>query len=111
MEAYAQSKLAITIWSAELAKFLPSGPIFIAVNPGSLLASKMVHEGFGIAGKDINIGADILVRASLDPEFENASGKYFDNDTGHFAAPHPAASDPDQVSKTMAFLDQIKNKH
>ena len=39
MEAYAQSKLAITIWTQELAKTLPTGPAIIAVNPGSLLAS------------------------------------------------------------------------
>ena len=52
MGAYAQSKLAITIWSRELAKELGDGPVVVAVNPGSLLASKMVKEGFGIAGND-----------------------------------------------------------
>jgi NAD(P)-dependent dehydrogenase (short-subunit alcohol dehydrogenase family) len=43
MEAYAQSKLAITMWSKVLAeKIVNKGPTIIAVNPGSLLASKMV---------------------------------------------------------------------
>ncbi|WP_259338000.1 SDR family NAD(P)-dependent oxidoreductase [Colwellia sp. RSH04] len=64
-QAYAQSKLAITIWSQELAKELKSNQIIIAVNLGSLLVSKMVEEGFGMAGNDISIGADILVRAAL----------------------------------------------
>ena len=107
MRAYAQSKLAITIWSAELARTMPSGPIIIAVNPGSLLASKMVKEGFGIDGHDLNIGADILVRAALSPEFATATGRYFDNDNGALAAPHPAASDRDHVQAVMSALDGI----
>lgn len=89
MDAYAQSKLAITIWSAELAKELPDGPVVVAVNPGSLLASKMVKEGFGIAGNDLSQGADILIRASLDDSFADASGTYFDNDSGRFAPRMP----------------------
>ncbi|MEM7598288.1 MAG: SDR family NAD(P)-dependent oxidoreductase [Pseudomonadota bacterium] len=107
MDAYAQSKLAITIWTAEMAKAMPDGPVFVAVNPGSLLASKMVKEGFGIAGNDLSIGADILVRAATSPEFADASGRYFDNDSGRFAAPHAAAANPDQVSAVMRALSSI----
>lgn len=85
MAAYAQSKRAITLWSAALAQAHPDGPTFLAVNPGSLLASKMVREGFGIAGSDLRIGADILCQLSLDEEFARESGKYWDNDAGRFA--------------------------
>lgn len=85
MPAYAQSKRAITLWTAVLAQAHPDGPSFLAVNPGSLLASKMVREGFGVAGSDLRIGADILCRLSLDPEFAAASGRYWDNDAGRFA--------------------------
>ena len=71
-EAYAQSKLAITMWSRNMALSLgDTGPSIIAVNPGSLLASKMVKEGFGVEGKDLNIGADILLRAALSDDFAN----------------------------------------
>ncbi|MEM7522425.1 MAG: SDR family NAD(P)-dependent oxidoreductase [Pseudomonadota bacterium] len=91
MDAYAQSKLALTMWSRALAADLTGGPVVVAVNPGSLLASKMVKEGFGVAGNDIRIGADILRRAALSDEFANASGAYFDNDAGGFGAPHPDA--------------------
>ena len=69
MDAYSQSKLAITMWSYQMAQ--SSDTTIIAVNPGSLLASKMVKEGFGIEGKDISIGAEILVRLSLDDEFKS----------------------------------------
>ena len=65
MGAYAQSKLAITIWTRELAKELGSGPVAVAVNPGSLLSSIMVKEGFGIEGNDLAIGADILRAADV----------------------------------------------
>ncbi|MEH6647690.1 SDR family NAD(P)-dependent oxidoreductase [Sulfitobacter sp.] len=101
MSAYAQSKLAITIWTREVARTMPDGPVVVAVNPGSLLASKMVEEGFGIAGNDLSIGADILCRAALHEEFAEKSGAYFDNDAGQFAQPNAAASDPDHAAAVM----------
>ncbi|TYO84710.1 SDR family NAD(P)-dependent oxidoreductase [Oceanicella actignis] len=104
MEAYAQSKLALTIWTQEMARKHPNGPVFVAINPGSLLATKMVREGFGVAGADLRIGAEILRRAALSDEFATASGMYFDNDAGRFAAPHPAAQDPRQVNETMRAI-------
>ena len=105
MEAYAQSKLAITMWSREMALSLgATGPAIIAVNPGSLLASKMVQEGFGIAGNDLSIGAEILVRAALDEEFAAASGLYFDNDAGGFGSPHRDALDS---AKSQAVVTAI----
>ncbi len=107
MGAYAQSKLAITIWTREWAKALPQGPAMIAVNPGSLLASKMVKEGFGVAGNDMNIGADILIEAALGPRFADASGKYFDNDSDTFANPHPAALDDARSADVMATIKTI----
>ena len=107
MDAYAQSKLAITIWSAELARELPDGPVFVAVNPGSLLASKMVKEGFGIDGNDLNIGADILIRAALSPEFAEATGSYFDNDSGAFAEPDQAAASPAHVNAVMDMIGKL----
>ena len=107
MEAYAQSKLAITIWTQELAVNLPTGPVVVAVNPGSLLASKMVKEGFGVAGNDLSIGADILIAAALDDGFADKSGKYFDNDVGRFASPNPAANDSSHRKAVMQAIEQL----
>lgn len=106
MEAYAQSKLAITMWSRALAEELPDGPVVVAVNPGSLLASKMVKEGFGVDGQDLSIGADILCQAALSDDFASASGKYFDNDAGRFGAPHQDALDPSKVQSVMHAMEQ-----
>lgn len=106
--AYAQSKLAITMWSRHLADTLgKNSPMIIAVNPGSLLASKMVKEGFGIAGKDINIGADILIRISLSDEFDNKSGQYFDNDRGEFSKPHPDALDNNKCQALVIAMEGL----
>ncbi len=107
-QAYAQSKLALTIWSREMALDMgKQGPTIVAVNPGSMLGSKMVQEGFGVTGGDIGIGADILARAALSDEFMDASGQYFDNDSGKFAAPHQEALNPAKVSQVMAAIDLV----
>ena len=112
MAAYAQSKLAITIWTRELAKELGnSGPILVAVNPASLLGSKMVKQGFGIAGKDLSIGVDILVRAALSDEFINASGQYFDNDSGQFANPHPDALKQAVANEVMREIQGLSKPY
>ena len=104
-DAYAQSKLGITIWTREMANELPDGPVVVAVNPGSLLASKMVKEGYGIAGNDLQIGADILREAALGASFADASGKYFDNDNGRFANPHEAAMDQSHSAQVMKGIE------
>ena len=107
MDAYAQSKLGITIWTRGLAQSHPDGPVFVAVNPGSLLASKMVKEGFGVAGNDLNVGADILIDAALGDRFRAVSGIYFDNDSGAFANPHQAAMDDQHASDVMDVITEF----
>lgn len=109
MPAYSQSKLAITMWTREMAKTHKDGPLFISVNPGSLLASKMVTEGFGIAGSDIGIGGKILTRAALGPEFENRSGDYFDNDAGDFGPPHADALDDKKSAYVVQAIEDVLN--
>jgi len=107
-EAYAQSKLAITMWSRDMARIRKArGPSIIAVNPKSFLGSKMVKQAYGVAGADLSIGADILKRAALSDEFENASGQYFDNDIGQFTSPHPDALDPRKCEELTHHIKAI----
>lgn len=107
MAAYAQSKLALTMWSRQMAEEIgPDGPAVIAVNPGSLLASKMVKEGFGVAGNDLSIGAEILTCAAISDDFKDASGRYFDNDAGRFGSPHRDALDPDKVTAIVRLIEE-----
>ena len=105
--AYAQSKLAITMWSAHMAAALPDGPAVIAVNPASLLGTKMVKEAYGSEGKDIRIGSDILVRLALDAEFADKSGQYYDNDRGRFSPPHADALDSQKIAAFMSKLEGL----
>lgn len=106
--AYAQSKLALTMWSRALADSLgDSGPVVVAVNPGSLLATKMVREGFGVAGSDVRIGADVVTQAALADTFATANGQYFDNDTGRFAPPHPDGLDPRKIDEVVRSIEAV----
>jgi len=108
MSAYAQSKLAITMWSRKLGQELKGkGPMVVSVNPGSLLASKMVREGFGVPGKDIMIGANILREAALSERFADAHGQYFDNDAGRFGPPHSDALFPQKVTTVVEKIEDL----
>lgn len=109
-EAYAQSKLAITMWTKHLANKYPNGPLFLAINPKSFLGSKMVKEAYGMEGNDLSFGSDILRRASLSSEFEGKSGTYFDNDIGSFSSPHPQALDLKECEKLTLTLDEHLTK-
>lgn len=105
-EAYAQSKLAITMWTRHMAQSQGNAnPIVVAVNPGSMLGSKMVKDAYGVSGGDLEIGADILQRAATSEEFAAASGQYFDNDRGSFASPHLDALDN---AKNQQLVDAIE---
>lgn len=97
--AYAQSKLALTMWSRQLQ--------YIAVNPGSLLGSKMVKEAYGMDGAPLIKGADILCRAALSAEFEGAGGRYFDNDSGRFADPHLDALSAEKVAAVCGVVEEL----
>jgi NAD(P)-dependent dehydrogenase (short-subunit alcohol dehydrogenase family) len=107
MEAYAQSKLALTMWSHAFAARLAPGQVTVAINPGSLLATKMVKEGFGIDGKNLRIGADIVVRAALAAEFAEASGQYYDNDAGNFGTPHADALDMAKCREVSSAIQTL----
>lgn len=107
-EAYAQSKLALTMWTrAFAAERGAAGPMAVAVNPGSLLATKMVRDAYGIAGSDVSSGADLLCRAALSDEFSEAAGLYFDGDSGRFAPPHGDALDDRVVASVMEAVRSI----
>jgi len=106
--AYSQSKLAITMWSRQLAHVLKDkGPSVIAINPGSMLSTNMVKAAFGVDGNDVRIGARILCNAALSDEFANATGQYFDNDAGRFAPPHPDALNAQKTDEVVQVIESL----
>jgi NAD(P)-dependent dehydrogenase (short-subunit alcohol dehydrogenase family) len=105
--AYAQSKLALTMWSFDLATQLSNNHV-IAVNPGSLLNTNMVKEAFGTHWSSADKGANILYDLAVSAEHEGITGKYFDNDKGMYANAHSDAYDAgkikDLIRKTEIIL-------
>jgi len=111
-QIYAQSKLALTMWSLYMANLLKDkGPAIIAINPASFLGSKLVKEAYGVKGGDLQIGANILCRAALSDEFANTSGQYFDNDSGQFSSPHPDALSSIKNQKLIEVIEKILMQH
>ncbi|MEM6360180.1 MAG: SDR family NAD(P)-dependent oxidoreductase [Bacteroidota bacterium] len=105
-EAYAQSKLAITMWSFWLANQEPNLNV-IAVNPGSLLNTKMAMEAYGQFWAPVDKGANILVKLTTEPKKENHSGQYFDNDKGDFNQAHLDAYNNILISSLISETEKI----
>lgn len=82
-----------------------------AINSGAAMGIGYATAGrfldSGVAGGDIRIGAEILIRAALTDEFEAASGQYFDNDSGQFASPHPDALDPGKWEEIVRAIEAV----
>lgn len=105
-EAYAQSKLALTMWSFALAQQLNNTSV-IAVNPGSLLNTKMALEAYGQFWSAADKGSDILYDLALDEKYEGVTEKYFDNDKGSFAQAHPNAYNNSEIENVVKTTHQI----
>ena len=109
-ESYAQSKLALTMWSFHLAKAHPHMTV-IPVNPGSLLNTNMVREGFGTFWSSADKGGKILYDLAVSAEYEGQSGKYFDNDKGQekgaFGEAHADAYNASFIEKLMEATQAI----
>ena len=107
-EAYAQSKLALTMWSFDFAKNYPEITA-IAVNPGSLLNTKMVKEAYGQYWSSADKGATILYELAVSERFSNHSGLYFDNDRGDFNKAHTDAYDNEKIARLLNETKKILN--
>ncbi|OUV03066.1 MAG: hypothetical protein CBC42_04620 [Betaproteobacteria bacterium TMED82] len=108
MQAYCQSKLAMIMWSKFMSNSIDSKEtVFLSVNPGSLLATKMVKIAFGIKGKDVNIGANVLVHLAIQEKSQNISGKYYCNDSKQFTSPHQDALNPKNCSNVVKAIDTV----
>jgi len=108
-EAYAQSKLALTIWSFAFAQNHPEITT-IAVNPGSLLNTKMVQEAYGQYWSSADKGANILYDLAISDQYEESNGKYFDNDKGTFSNAHSDAYNQDKINQLIFETNKILKK-
>ena len=108
--AYAQSKLALTMWSFDLATKEQDLTV-IAVNPGSLLNTKMANEAYGQHWAPAEKGANLLVDLAISEMYKNDSGKYFNNDMGEdrgvFAPAHTDAYDQEKIRQLIRLTNEV----
>ncbi|WP_299252744.1 SDR family NAD(P)-dependent oxidoreductase [uncultured Aquimarina sp.] len=108
--AYAQSKLALTMWSFYLASQQDNVTV-IAVNPGSLLNTRMATEAYGQHWSPATKGSDILYDLSVSEEYKDKTGKYFDNDKGSpkgvFGPAHQDAYNQDKILALIHKTEEI----
>ncbi|EDP95835.1 short-chain dehydrogenase/reductase SDR [Kordia algicida OT-1] len=105
-QAYAQSKLALTMWSFYISKKIES-IVTIAVNPGSLLNTRMVQEAYGHHWSSADKGANILFELATSDAHKNASGKYFNNDKGMYAKAHADAYNTEKIEQLISETEKI----
>jgi len=105
-EAYAQSKLAILLWSFYFAK-QHKDITTIALNPGSLLNTKMVMEAYGKFWSSADKGADIIIDLAIHSKYSDCSGKYFDNDKGEFNQAHPDAYQDETIDALIVSTEKL----
>ncbi|MDE5417896.1 SDR family NAD(P)-dependent oxidoreductase [Labilibaculum sp. DW002] len=105
-EFYAISKLALTMWSFRLAKELEDIAV-IAVNPGSLLNTKMANEAYGQHWSPANKGSNILYDLAVSEDHKGITGKYFDNDNGVYAKAHPDAYNETAINELIDFTNKL----
>lgn len=105
-ETYAQSKLALTMWSFDLAQKLEDITV-IVVNPGSLLNTNMVKEAYGRFWSSADKGANILYELAVSDKYKGVTGEYFDNDKGAFGEAHPDAYDESKMEKLIQVTQKI----
>lgn len=103
-QTYGQSKLALTMWSFWLSNEHKDLDV-VAVNPGSLLDTKMVHEAYGKVWSKAEKGAEILCELAVDEKHKGRSGVYFDNDLGDYNTAHPAAYDESKIAALIKWTD------
>lgn len=107
---YGQSKLALTMWSFDLAAREPDLTV-IAVNPGSLLNTKMANEAYGQHWAPAEKGANLLVDLAISEMYKNDSGKYFNNDKGEdrgvFAPAHADVYDEVKIRQLIGVTNIV----
>ena len=85
MRAYCQSKLALVMFTFELAQRLRAdGERFVTVNalhPATLMNTTMVYEAGVHPMSSIEDGVEATMRLAVSPEVDGVSGRYFDGMT------------------------------
>jgi NAD(P)-dependent dehydrogenase (short-subunit alcohol dehydrogenase family) len=106
MRAYAQSKLALVMFTFDLAGELEgTGVIANSLHPASLMDTKMVFETFGSASSSVREGTDATVRLAISPELRRVTGRYFDGQRE--ARAYEQAYDPEARERLRRLSEEL----
>ena len=106
MRAYAQSKLALVMFTFDLAEELEgTGLIANSLHPASLMDTKMVFETFGSASSSVREGTDATVRLAISPELRRVTGRYFDGQRE--ARANKQAYDPEARDRLRRLSEEL----
>lgn len=79
MRAYSQSKLALVMFTFDLAEELAERGVTVnALHPASLMDTRMVREWFGAPRTTVEEGARYVERLAVADELKGVTGRYFD---------------------------------
>jgi NAD(P)-dependent dehydrogenase (short-subunit alcohol dehydrogenase family) len=79
MRAYSQSKLALVMFTFDLAEALREEQVTVnCLHPASLMNTKMVYEYFGYSLSTVQDGVDAVMYVATSPKLEGVTGKYFE---------------------------------
>lgn len=92
MQAYSQSKLALIMFTFDLAEELKGEQITVnCLHPASLMNTRMVYESLGYAMSTVEEGRNAVMNLATSPALDNVTGTYFDQQRP--ARPHSQAYD------------------
>jgi NAD(P)-dependent dehydrogenase (short-subunit alcohol dehydrogenase family) len=92
IQAYCQSKLALVMFTSDLAAELRSSGVTVnCLHPGTFMPTKMVLESGTTPITPLEHGVRTTLRLALAPELDGVTGRYFDGEAE--SAPHPQAHD------------------
>jgi NAD(P)-dependent dehydrogenase (short-subunit alcohol dehydrogenase family) len=92
VEAYRRSKLALVMFTIDLADLLKGEPITVnCVHPASLMNTKMVRETIPFTQSTVEEGCRAVMYLATSPMLDNVTGTYFDQQQE--ARAHPQAYD------------------
>ena len=98
------------MWSFYLAEQEPSITV-VAVNPGSLLNTKMANEAYGQHLAPVEKGANLLVVLAISEMYKNDSEECFNNDMGEdrgiFAPAHTDAYDQEKIRQLTRLNNEV----
>lgn len=106
LEAYRRSKLALIMFTFDLAEELKGEGITVnCLHPASLMNTRMVYESFGYSLSTIQHGLEAVMNLAISPKFDTVSGRFFDQ--LREARAHNQAYDPLVRSRLKEISERL----